>query len=541
MSASKWVGAVLLAAVAAACVTSGAAAAEKKSVLIYGRTLGFRHKDAIEKGSPILKRLAEELGYQATISEDPAMFDPGKVEQWDLIIFNNCTGRLNPKAEERRNALMGRIRGGAGFMGFHSATDCNYNWPEYGEMMNAYFSGHPWNQVVHSRIEDPEHPLMKPFGGKPFVMKDEIYQFIRAYKRSSVRVLMSIDTRSVNASRGGRKDRDYAICWIRPWGKGRVFYNAHGHYGHVFEDKTFQEHVKLAMQWAIGDIEVDTTPSKEIDKAALAAKAIATLGSATADEPLMQALDVLSWCPRAEALPKVVALLERNQKVAAVAADATQAIVAVAELPKERKIELLKQALPCATSRTVRKAIRGQLKALGVTDLPINVPPGFIAHWWVIGPFPNPQKPQPHGMFDKAYPPEETVDLAQTIQVGNKKLAWKKVETDDDGIVNFNEALRRASNVGGYMYAEVTAAQDADVELRLGSDDGFVLWLNGQRVAGKKLNRGIKPGQDKIKAKLKAGTNQILMKVLQGGGDWAGCLQIVGPKGGKVDFQVRTR
>ena len=268
-------------------------AAQKKMVLVYSRTLGFRHRDAIEKGNPILKRLAEELGYRCVVSEDPSVFDPENVRKWDLMIFNNTTGRMNFSEPRRLKAFMDRIKvDGAGFMGFHAAADCFYAWPEYGEMLNAYFAGHPWNQVVRVRIEDPDHPLMKPFGKGPFVIRDEIYQF-RNYKRSNVRVLMSIDPRSVDISRGRRPDRDYAMCWIRTWGKGRVYYCAHGHYGHVFENKTFQEHVKLAMQWAIGDIEVDTTPSKEIDRAALAAKAVETLKAATTDEDRLAALDVL--------------------------------------------------------------------------------------------------------------------------------------------------------------------------------------------------------------------------------------------------------
>ena len=514
------------------------AGAGQKTVLIYGKTMGFRHKDAIEKGSPILKEIAEGLGYKAVISEDPAVFDPDRVKEWDLIIYNNCTGRLNPEKEEQRTALMDRIKGGAGFMGFHAATDCNYNWPEYGEMINGYFSGHPWNQEVRSKIEDPEHPLMKPFGGKPFVIKDEIYQF-RNYKRSAVRILMSIDNSSVPVARGGRKDRDYAICWIRPWEKGRVYYNAHGHHPGPFQDKTFQEHVKLAMQWAIGDIEVDTAPSKELDTTALAAAALKALDAADAtDEQLLEALGTLSWVTKPEALPKIAALLGRSQQVAAVAADAVQATVAAAEdMPKDRKIALLKQALPVATSRETRKAIRDQLKGLGITDLPVQVPPGFIAHWWVAGPLPNPQ----HGMYEKAYPPEEAVDLAAGFEAEGKKLAWKKVEADYDGIVDLNAELKRGSNVGGYMFAEVTVEKDTPVELRLGSDDGFVLLLNGKTVGGKKVNRACKPGEDKIKATLKAGANQVVMKVLQGGGDWAGCLQIVGPKGEKVEFQTRSK
>ena len=520
----------------AALVGPEAAAAEKKKVLIYGRTYGFRHGGSIDKGSPILKRLAEELGYEAVISEDPAVFDPDKVTAWDLIIFNNCTGGLNPKEPERREALMKRIKGGAGFMGFHAATDCNSQWPEYGEMLNGYFAGHPWNQKVLSKLEEKDHPLLAPFGGKSFEIGDEIYQF-RNYKRSAVKILMSIDNTSVDVNRGGRKDRDYAICWIRPWEKGRVFYNAHGHHEGVFQNETFQQHAKLAMKWAIGDLEVDTTPSKEIDRDELGRKALETLAAATEDDQLIEALGVLSWCPRADALPKAAAMLERNQAVAAVAADAIQAIVPIADdVPKPKKIDVLKKALAVATKRPVRKSIREQLKGLGVTDLPINAPPGYVAHWFAAGPLPRAED-----RLDEGSPPEKAVDLAAGFEVDGKKFAWKKVETDDDGILDLNANLRRASDVVGYMYAEITVEKETPAELRIGSDDGFALWLNGKQVAVKDVNRALRPASDKCKATLAAGVNKILMKVVQGGGDWAGCLQIVGAKGEAIEFTTRTK
>jgi len=509
-------------------------AAQKKMVLVYSRTLGFRHRDAIEKGNPILKRLAEELGYRCVVSEDPSVFDPENVRKWDLMIFNNTTGRMNFSEPRRLKAFMDRIKvDGAGFMGFHAAADCFYAWPEYGEMVNAYFAGHPWNQVVRVRIEDPDHPLMKPFGKGPFVIRDEIYQF-RNYKRSNVRVLMSIDPRSVDISRGRRPDRDYAMCWIRTWGKGRVYYCAHGHYGHVFENKTFQEHVKLAMQWAIGDIEVDTTPSKEIDRAALAAKAVETLKAARRDEDRLAALDTLSWCPSTEALDLVVPLLDGNAKLAAAAADAAAAILAEAkDVAKARRIEILKKAFEATASRSVRKSVRAELAKLGVTDLPIKAPPGFVTTWWVAGPI------KARNLFQAAFPPEqEGVDLKKGFKVGGRQFRWKRAFVDDDGILDLNAALGRQGNVAGYMYAVVTVEKPTEVELQVGSDDGFVLWLNGQRLGGKNVNRAIRPGSDRFKATLKAGANHILLKVIQGGGDWAGCLRIVGPKGQKVRFTL---
>jgi hypothetical protein len=379
---------------------------------------------------------------------------------------------------------------------------------------------------------------MKPFDGGPFVIKDEIYQF-RNYERSAVRVLMSIDTRSVPVQRGKRKDRDYAICWVRPWGKGRVYYNAHGHYGHVFEDKVFQQHVKLAMQWAVGDIEVVTTPSKPIDREALAAQAVKTLRSATTDEKRIQALDILSWCPREDALDLVIAQFDVNQQVAAVAAEAAQAIVAKAEgLAKKRKIDILMRSLQLATAREARRSIRDQLKALGVTDIPVQVPPGYVAHWFVAGPLPNPAG---HQNFDTAFPPEKVIDLKEGFTAEGKDYEWKKVEADIDGVVNLNQELKRASNVLAYMAAEVSVEAATPVELRVGSDDGFILFLNGKRLMAKNVNRALKPEADKVKAELQKGANTVVLKVTQGGGDWGGCLRIVGPDGGKIAFENRKK
>jgi len=526
---------------AATCVLAGVllgiaaprAAAEKKNVLLFGLTKGFRHGDAIDKGSPIMKTIAESLGYNAVVSEDVTLLSPENIRKWNLIVFNNTTGTLF-KEPEWQKAFMDHIKAGAGFMGFHSSTDCFYDWPEYGQMLNGWFAGHPWSQKVRTKIEDPDHPLMKPFGKGPFEIADEIYQF-RNYKRSDVRILMSIDNSSVDVTRGGRKDRDYAICWIRPWGKGRVFYNAHGHGANVFEDKTFQEHIKLAMQWAIGDLDVDTTPSKELDTAALAAKAVAALKAAKSDDERIEALGILSWCPHKEALDLAVAQFDVNQKVAAAAAAAVQGILAEpSEVSKDRQIEVLKKALALTDSRDVRKAVRAQLGKLGVTDLPVSVPPGFVARWAVAGPIPNPR----NELFDKGAPPETEVNLDKGFAFDGKDYAWKKALSDDDGIVNLNQALGNGNQCIGYMYAEVTVAKETEAELRLGSDDGFVLWLNGTRLGGVNTSRACQPGSDKFKATLKAGANKVLMKVIQGGGDWSGCLQIVGPKGEAVAFTV---
>lgn len=542
----------------AGLLAASAAEAAGKKVLIFGNTLGFRHGDAIKDGSPILEQIAKGLGYEPVVTEDPAVLDPEAIKQWDLLIFNNTTG--DPTAErklvreevdkegrkkpvyqtlqhpERRKALIERIKGGAGWIGIHSAADSLYDFPEYNEMVNGWFAGHPWSGKVQVTIEEPDHPLMKPFGKGPWEVSDEIYQF-RNYDRSRARILMSIRRPSVEAYRGNRKDRDYATCWISRFGKGRVMYQAHGHAGNVFKMPEFQEHMKLAIQWAIGDIEVPVEPSKVEDPKVVAARAVEKLKAAKSDEERIDALDLAAVAPSQEALPLALALLEPKGKVAEFAADAVQATAAaLPDLPKEQKLEALRKALDCCgNKRDLRKLIKAQLTGLGVADLPIYAPPGFVTHWFVAGPLPN----KDSELIAKAYPPESGVDIEKGFEADGKPVAWKKVACDDDGIVNLRNEVSKADAVGGYAYAEVSVEKETPVQVLLGAREHFTAWLNGEKLGEEQGTKGLRAGQFKYKATLKPGVNRLLVKVSQTKGDWGLCAQLVGPKNEKVDFTVR--
>jgi type 1 glutamine amidotransferase len=35
-----------------------------------------------------------------------------------------------------------------------------YTWPEYGEMIGAYFDGHPWTQQAAVNVHDLDNPIV---------------------------------------------------------------------------------------------------------------------------------------------------------------------------------------------------------------------------------------------------------------------------------------------------------------------------------------------------------------------------------------------
>lgn len=252
--------------------------AEKRRVLVFYRTAGFRH-GAIPIGNHALARMGEKTGaYEAVVSDDIAMFEPENIAQFDVIIMNNTTGEVflprNATDEDRerdarlKEAFLEHIRGGKGLVGIHAATDTLYQWPEYGKMIGAYFTSHPWHTEVPVRLDDAESPLTAMFPREGFSINDEIYQFAprggtgQPYCRTRLRVLLSLDETKFDVSRGGREDDDYALSWIRTEGEGRVFYTAFGHRNEIFWNPQMLSHILAGIQFAAGDLETDATPSE---------------------------------------------------------------------------------------------------------------------------------------------------------------------------------------------------------------------------------------------------------------------------------------
>lgn len=254
-----------------------------RKILVFGLTLGFRH-GSIPYISEAIRRMGEKTGaYEAVVSDDIAMFEPDTINGFDAIVMNNPTGDIfkasnldelneeeKAKAVEReqrlKKSLLDFVSGGKGLMGIHAATDCCYNWAEYGEMIGGYFDGHPWSEEVTIKVEAPDHPTVESFGKEDFVIHEEIYQMKAPYSRENLHILLSLNTSEINMEKKGikRKDHDFAVAWVTDYGQGRVFYTSIGHNIDLLTDTRILRHYLDGIQFAIGDLDGDTTPSKEI-------------------------------------------------------------------------------------------------------------------------------------------------------------------------------------------------------------------------------------------------------------------------------------
>lgn len=237
------------------------APAKKHQVLCFSKAYGFKH-DSIPTGEVMLSVMAEKTGlFEVTFSEDLSNFEPENIRKFDAICFNNNTQIQNGfRDESLRESLISYVKNGGGIFAIHSATDGG--WDEYTGMIGGNFDGHPWGAGGTWGIanEDPTHPIMKGVhGGENFLLKDELYQY-KGFDRSKVRVLLALDMKNAEnlTKKGKRADNDYALTWLKEYGKGRVFVSSLGHNKEVFYNPEILKIWVEGFRFVLGEIDVPT-------------------------------------------------------------------------------------------------------------------------------------------------------------------------------------------------------------------------------------------------------------------------------------------
>ncbi|WP_330632977.1 ThuA domain-containing protein [Halocatena halophila] len=226
------------------------------SVLVFSATAGYRHGNieyGIEQLTGLKERIAAETGAGTvtieTITDDASAFPQSvdELENYDAIVWFNTTGDvLNADQQAAFESYMQR---GGGYAGIHAATDTEYDWEFYGDMLGgAYFDGHPAVQEAEITVTDRTHPSTNHLSER-WTVTDEWYDFADN-PRGSVHVLATIDEDSYEGA--GMSRADHPICWCRNYRGGRAWYTGRGHTEDAFDEDAFLEHVLGGILWASG-------------------------------------------------------------------------------------------------------------------------------------------------------------------------------------------------------------------------------------------------------------------------------------------------
>ncbi len=243
------------------------AAPRKKRILFLGGSAGFAH-DSVSHAAFTLAKIGEQSGvFEVRVHTDWRLLTKEKLrgnrknlDWFDAVMFYS---QGDPELSDQQKAdFMSFVReDGKGVLIAHSGTDSfRESWPEYVEMAGGAFVSHPWHQQVRVLVDDRQFPATRHF--PPVVtLHDEIYQLNR-YSRDKVRVLMRLDTSSVDMGKKGvvRTDGDFAMAWARMWGKGRVFGSVLGHREELWDRPDIQKMWLEAALWVLGLTEGETEP-----------------------------------------------------------------------------------------------------------------------------------------------------------------------------------------------------------------------------------------------------------------------------------------
>lgn len=227
--------------------------------------------------------------------------------------------------------------------------------------------------------------------------------------------------------------------------------------------------------------------------------------------------------------------LADNQPPEELRLDLGRCALAIADALRSSDRDLALQVYNAVLDRAAFRELSLQaadgLRALGIT-VDAKDRYGYITRWKLVGPFLNMG-------FQTSYPPEvEFKPKADYAGVEGRRIRWTDlVVTDVQGCTDLAETLKPNENVIAYACAEVTVTQAQDVILKIGSDDGVICWLNGAKIHEHDVARRLQPDNDTVPAKLKAGKNILLMKIVQGGGGWGFCARLTTPDGKPLRFE----
>ena len=250
-----------------------------------------------------------------------------------------------------------------------------------------------------------------------------------------------------------------------------------------------------------------------------------------------QALSGMAAIADTDSLP----LVEQAMAEPATAEAGALAYVAIAAKigmngDKKLAVAMISDAVKKSGASPVLDVASARLRSLGADVAELTRQIGFVTDWYLIGTFPNPNKLG----FSREYFPEKNIDLEAGGKFGQVELAWKKIVVDSiPAKIDLTKHFTNHDDVAIYGYAEIDSPTAREINLRVGSDDGCKVWLNGEQVHATNASRGFSLDSDTIATQLVEGKNTLLIKVLQGGGDWAMCARIADRENRPIDLRKR--
>jgi uncharacterized protein len=228
----------LLAAVwgSAAILAGGSAGGTRTPdfrVLVFTKTAEYRH-DSIPAATAAVERLAAKNDFAVDTTEDANVFTTANLSRYAVVMFCLTTG--NVLDQPQQDALAHYIQAGGGFVGVHSASDTEHDWPWYIGLVGAEWQSH--SGIVSRTVDvvDRATPATLHLPAH-WPRVDEWYAFT-ASPSATVTVLTTVD--------------DHPLSWEQVYDGGRSWYTAMGHTASTYTEPLFDRFLLGGILWAAG-------------------------------------------------------------------------------------------------------------------------------------------------------------------------------------------------------------------------------------------------------------------------------------------------
>lgn len=233
-----------------------ARAADVPTVLIYthnGPTAdgkkGYVH-DNIASCVKAIEKLGAEYGFKTAVSDDPSIFTESSFKKYSAIIFANSNNKAFD-TEEQRKAFQDFIHHGGGFVGIHSATGSERDWPWFWKLIGGSFAWHAPLQKFTIQIVDTNHPASSFFTSKTWDWEDEFYTVKEQPKDIHVLLAGNIKPLKGVGEKAANLPDLIPLAWYHEFEGGRSFYTALGHKKEYYSDPMYLKHLAGGIRWAL--------------------------------------------------------------------------------------------------------------------------------------------------------------------------------------------------------------------------------------------------------------------------------------------------
>ncbi|MFB3828197.1 MAG: ThuA domain-containing protein [Bryobacteraceae bacterium] len=254
-------------------------AAGKPRILYFTRSAGFEHSVVKRSGSGlshsenVMMEIGRRDGFDIECSKDGRIFD-GDLSQYAAFAFYT-TGDLTKPAKDGsppmsaagKRRLLEAVASGAGFIGFHSATDTFHSSGPRNENQaepDPYIAMVGGEFVSHGAQQEASLHAVSPFLSKNAGVPAEGLSFTDEWYTGKnfapdLHVILVQETKFMQGDAYRRPD--FPQTWARMHGKGRVFYTSLGHREDVWTNPFFQAVAQTGMAWTTGRFDFVIKPN----------------------------------------------------------------------------------------------------------------------------------------------------------------------------------------------------------------------------------------------------------------------------------------